>query len=86
MDGNLMAFSMHFLNRRVVGVLMRHEEGCLDVAAVWILALAVKDLFIEANVVVVDGIVEGDCDHLRYILEWEIARYRGTVLRTEAIR
>lgn len=86
MDGNLMAFSMHLLNRRVVGVFMRHEEGRLDVAAVWVLALAVKDLFIEANVVVVDGVVEGDCDHLRYILEWKIAGYRGTVLRTEAVR
>lgn len=85
MDSDFVAFPVHLLDRGVVGVLMRYEEGCLDVAAVWILALATEDLFIEANVVVVNGVVESNCDHLGNILRREITGYRGTILRTEAV-
>lgn len=85
MDGDLVALSVHLLDCGIVGVLVRHEEGCLDITAVWIFALAIEDIFVEADVVVVDGVIEGDCDHLRYILGWEVAGYRGTVLRAEAV-
>jgi len=84
-DGDLVAFPVHLLDRRIIGVLVRHEEGCLDITAVWILALAVEDLFVETDVVIVDGIVEGDRDHLGHILGWKITGYRSTVLRAEAV-
>jgi len=86
MDGDFMTFPMHLLDRRIVGVLMRYEEGCFDVAAVWIFALAVEDFFIEANIVVVNGVVESNCDHLRNILGRKITGYRSTILRAEAVR
>ena len=60
-----MAQSVHVTHGRVVGVLMGDVEGSLDVATVWILSLLVEDLGVEVNVVVVDGVVEGDGDHLR---------------------
>lgn len=85
MDGDLVTFPVHFLDRGIVGVLVRHKEGCLDITAVWILALAVEDFFVEADVVVVNGVVEGDRDHLGHILAREVAGYRGTVLRAEAV-
>lgn len=85
MDGDLVAFPVHLLDRGIIGVLVRHKEGCLDITAVWILALAVEDLFVETDVVIVDGIVEGDRDHLRHILGRKIAGYRGTVLRAETV-
>jgi hypothetical protein len=63
--GDLVAQSVHVTHRRVVGVLMRDVESSLDVATVGILPLLIEDLGIEVNVVVVDGVVEGDGDHLR---------------------
>lgn len=81
-----MALSVHLLDRRVVGVFVRDEECGFDVAAVRILALAVEDFLVETDVVVVDGVIEGYRNHLRYVLTWEIAGNRGTVLRAEAIR
>lgn len=85
MDGDFVALSVHLLDRGVVGVLMRDEERGFDVAAIRILALAVEDILVETNVIVVDGIVEGNRDHLRHVLTREIAGNRGTVLRAEAI-
>ena len=62
--GDLVTQPVHVSNSRVVGVLMRHVEGSLDVATVGILPLLVEDLGVEIYVVVVDGIVEGNGDHL----------------------
>lgn len=59
-----MAKVVHVLDGGVVAVLVRHEEGGLDVAAVGVLSLLVEDLLVKVDVVVVDGIVEGDGDHL----------------------
>ena len=73
---DLMAQSVYVTHSRVVGVLMRDVESSLDVATVWILPLLVEDLGVEVNVVVVDGVVEGDGDHLRNSVA-------GTTIRTE---
>ena len=88
-----MSLSMKLLYGRVVGVLVRHKEGGLDVTAVGVLALLVEDLLVQINVVVVDGIVEGDGDHLGNVLavraggsdSAEAAGYLGAVLRAEAV-
>lgn len=85
MDGDLVALSVHFLDRGVVGVLVRDEERRLDIASVRILALTVENILVEADVVVVDGVVEGYRDHLRHVLAREIAGYRSTILRAEAV-
>lgn len=69
MNGDFVSFSVHFLDSRVVGVLVRDEEGGLDFATVRVLAFPVEDLFIQADIVVVDGVIERDRDHLRYVLE-----------------
>ena len=84
---------MHVLNSRVVGVLVGNKERGLDVASIGILALPVEDLIVQINVVVVDGIVKGNHDHLRNIgtvrpcwshvteLAWDLR----AIFRTEAI-
>ena len=85
MNGDLVALAVHLLDGRVVAVLVRDEEGRLDVATVWIFALAIEDLLVEANVVVVDGVVEGDGDHLGHVLGWQIAGNGRAVLGTVAV-
>lgn len=47
---------------------MRYEEGRLDVTTIWILAFAIENFLVQLDVVVVDGIIECDSDHHRYIL------------------
>lgn len=81
-----MSFPVGLLHGRIVGVLVRDEERGLDVATVGILSLAVEDLFVERYVVVVDGVVEGDGDHLGHVLVRQVAGYGRTVFRTEAVR
>jgi len=83
--GDLMALPVHFLDRGVVGIFVRHEESGLNIAAVRVLALRVKNLLVKTDVVVVDGIVEGYRNHLRYIFAREVTGDRRTVLRAEAI-
>lgn len=85
-DGDFVALPVHLLDRGVVGVFVRHEERGLNVTAVRILALAVENLLIETDIVVVDGVVEGYRDHLRHVFGREVAGYRRTVLRAEAVR
>lgn len=64
---------------------MRNEEGRLDVATVRIFALSIEDLFVETDVVVVYRVVEGDRDHLGYLLEGQVTGDRGTVFRAETV-
>lgn len=86
MNGDLVALPVHLLDRGVIGVLVRHKERGFDITTVRVFALGVENLLVKADVVVVDGVVEGYRDHLRYVFAWEIAGYRRTVLRAEAIR
>lgn len=85
MHGDLVALAVRLLDGRVVAVFVGHEVGGLDVAAVRVLAFAVEDLLVQLDVVVVDGIVERNCDHHRHILGRQIAGNRGSVFRAEAI-
>lgn len=83
---NLVAFSVRLLHRRVVGVLVRNEERGFDVAPVRVPALAVEYLLVEFDVVVVDGIVKCNRDHLWHFFGRQIVGYTGTVLGTETVR
>jgi len=92
-SGNFVTEVVHVLDGRVVAVLVRDEEGGLDVTAVGVLSLLVKDFLVQVDVVVVDGIIEGNCDHLGYILAVgsggsnfaETAGNLCAVLRAEAV-
>lgn len=68
MSCDFMSLTVCFLDCGVIGVFMAYKEGSLDVAAVGIFALAVKHFFVQFNVVIVDGIVKSDGDHLRDVL------------------
>jgi len=71
-----------------------NEETGLNVTAIRIDSLLVKDLPVEVNVVVVDGVIEGDGDHLGDVLAVgssgsnlaEVSRDLSTVLGTETVR
>lgn len=82
---NLVAFPVHLLHGRVISVLVRDEEGGLDVATIRILAFSVEDLFVETDIVVIDGIVEGYRNHLRHVLARKITGYARSIFGTEAI-
>ena len=72
---------------------MRYKETGFDVAAVGVFPLLIEDFTIEVNVIVVDGIVEGDGDHLRNVLAVgagrpdfaQVTGHLGAVLGTEAV-
>ena len=67
---------------------MRDKERCFDVTSIRVLPFPVENFPIKVNVVVIDGIVEGDSDHLRDILAIrtgrpnfaQISRYLSAVL------
>lgn len=82
---DLVSLSVNFLHGRVVGVFMTHKESSLDVTPVGVLPLAVEHLFVEFDVVVVDGVIKGDSDHLGHVLVGQVAGDGGAVLRAEAV-
>lgn len=83
---NLVSLTVCFLHGRIVAVFVRHKIGGLNVTSVGILAFSVENLLVQLDIVVVDGIIEGDRDHHRHILSGQIARNRGSIFRTEAVR
>lgn len=84
-DGDLVSLAMQILHGRVVGVLVVHEEGASDLAAVGVLALTVEDVLVQVDVVDVDGTVEGERDHLRHLVGLNVAGDAGAVGRAEAV-
>ena len=79
-----MSSEIHVLDCRVVGVLVRHEEGRLDVASIRVLPLPIEDFVVKIDVRHVDGIVESHRHHLRYSLGVQIPRHRRAIRGTEA--
>lgn len=82
---NLVSFAVDFLDGRVVAVLVRDEEGGLNVATVGVLALAVEHFLVQLDVVVVDGIVETDHDHLWHVLGVKFAGDFSARFGTETV-
>merc|ERR1711981_501406 len=69
---------------------MGHKEGGLYVTAIGIPPLSVEDLVVEVDVVVVDGVVEGDCDHLwdsvtPIVARAKVSRNLRTIFGAEAV-
>lgn len=63
-----MTKTVHLLSGGVVVVFVGHEESGFDGAAVGVESV-LEDELVQIHVVDVDGIVEGDCDHLRHV-DW----------------
>lgn len=86
MYSDFVTLSECFLDSGIVAVFVGNEVGGFDVTTVWIFTVSVEHFFVQFDVVVIDGIIESDCDHLRNILNWEVSGDGGTIFRTEAIR
>ena len=84
--GDLVTAPVQILHRRVVGVLVRHEECTAYLAAVRVHTVAVEDLVVEVDVVDVDGAVEGDGDHLGHLLGLEATGDARAVGRAVTVR
>lgn len=82
---DFVAFPVGFLHRRIVGVLVRHEERGFDVTTVGVSAFAIEYFLVQFDVVVVDGIVKGDRNHLRDFLGRQVVWYSGAVFGAEAV-
>ena len=73
---------------------MGDKETGFDVTAIGIFPLLVEDLIVEVNVIIVDGIIEGDGNHLRHVVAIgacrtnlaEVTRNLCAILGTEAVR
>lgn len=61
-------------------------HGGLDVASVRILSFPIENFLVQINIVVVNGIVECDGNHLWNIFGWQISRNGRSILWTEAVR
>jgi hypothetical protein len=66
------------------------EEGGLNVASIGVSPLSVEDLVVKVNVVVVDGIIEGNCDHLwdsvtSIVARAKVSRNLRTIFGAEAV-
>lgn len=85
-DRYFMALAVQVLYGRVVGVFVRHEVGTSDLATIRVLPLTVEDVFVQVDVVDVDGTVEGDGDHLWHLLGFDVSGNTGTVSGAETIR
>ena len=73
MGGHFVAVSVEVLDLGVVSPLVGHVESGLNGAAVGVVATS-KELLIERLVEIVDGIIEGEEDKLRYLVWGVTAR------------
>lgn len=86
MYSNLVSLTMSLMHGWIVGIFVRDKVGRFDVAAVRIFPFAVEDLCIEVDIVVVDGVIEGDSDHLWHVTSGQVSGDHGAVLRAETVR
>lgn len=56
-----------------------------NVASIRVLAFAVENFFVKVDVVVVNGVIEGDGDHHGDVLCWQVTGNGGSVFRAEAV-
>ena len=68
-----MAVGVQVLHLLVVGPLVRHVERGSDRAAVRVDPVILEHVLVQALVEVVDRVVEGEQDKLRYVLGFQTA-------------
>ena len=86
MYGDFVSFLVCLLDCGIVGVLVGDEEGGFNIATVRVLPLAVEYVLVKFDVIVVDGVIKGDGDHLGDVLGRQVVRDAGAVLGAEAVR
>lgn len=85
MNCDLVSFPVRLLDGRVIAVLVRDKERSFDVATVRVFAFTIEHFFVEFNIVIINGVVESDSNHLGNIFGLQVSRNRGTVFGTEAV-
>ena len=80
-----MPATMQILNSRIIWVFVRYKECSLDAATVWILTLTIENVFIQIDVVNIDGTVECQCDHLWHLTWFNVAWNTSSIGWTETI-
>lgn len=84
-DSDFVALVPEFLRLVVVVELVAHEECRFDRATVGILPVVEQNLVVEFPVLVVDGIVECQNDHLRGLRGLQVPRYLGPIRGAETV-
>lgn len=79
MNSDLVPFPVRLLDGRVIGVLVRHKVRRFDIATIRVFAFTIEYFFVEFDIVIIDGVVESDGNHLRNIFSLQVSRNRGTV-------
>ena len=85
-DGDLVTFPVKFLNSGIVGVSVGHEECSFDGATVGVDSLFIEEFLVQINIVRVNGPIESNCDHLRYLVWINISRDSCSIWGTETVR
>lgn len=85
MNTDFVAIIPEFLDIPVVGVLVRQEEGCLNWTAIAVGSICGKDFGVNFSIFIVDGIIEGQDDHLRRVFQPQVSRNSCRIKRTKAV-
>lgn len=83
---DFVSLAVKVLNSGVVGVFVGGEESTANLASVRVLSLSVEDVFVQVDVVDIDGAVERDGNHLRDLVGLNSSRDARPVRRAEAVR
>lgn len=86
MNGNFMTFAVCLLNGWIVCVFVRHEECCFNVTAIGIFTFSIEDVFVQLDVVVIDGVVVRDRYHHWNIFCGQATGNGCAILWAETIR
>lgn len=70
MNCNFMTFAVSLLYGWIVCIFVRYEICCFNVTTVWIFTLSIEDFFIKFDVIIVNSIIECDCNHHWNIFCW----------------
>ena len=85
-DSYLMSVVPQLLRVPVIRVLVRQKERPANRTAVPIRPVLHENLLIDFPVLIVDGIIEGQDDHLRRLIRSQVAGNAGRVHGAEAVR
>lgn len=79
MHCDLMSLPVHLLDGGIIRVFVRNEECSFHITTVGVLSVSIENLLVKFDVIIIDGVIEGDSYHLGYVFGWKISRYLSTV-------